>query len=113
MEIEHSQIITPNDQMIAEHVMASLQEAYPNHPWYVYVDSAGGVIQIKHTALSDQKGFVLKLQGMFSASDLKDVAIRAGGEILERYNVSRGRFNAEEIAALPTDFAGRHVADEG
>jgi len=42
---------------------------------------------------------------------MKEV-MKAGGEILERYHLARGRFKEDEYDQLHTDFAGRFNADK-
>jgi hypothetical protein len=51
------------------------------------------------------------LGNVYSASAFKKHVIRAGGEILERYRLSRGRFDEVQLSDLTMDFAGRIKAD--
>lgn len=89
----------------------ALHEAYPGHLWAVTCEGEKGIATVRNLALSGNQGFVLHLAKFFSGSELKRGAIMAGGEVLERYRVSRGRANADEIAALPTGAGGIILGD--
>lgn len=89
----------------------ALHEAYPGHLWAVTCEGEKGIATVRNLALAGSYGFVLHLANFYSGSELKRAAIMAGGEVLERYKVSRGRACADEIASLPTDFAGRILGD--
>jgi hypothetical protein len=53
----------------------------------------------------------MHLDKRYSASDTVRVAKMGAGEILERYNVSRGRINNDRMAEMKMDFAGRVIGD--
>jgi hypothetical protein len=48
---------------------------------------------------------------VYSASSFKKTVLKAGGEILERYRLTRGRFDDVQLSDLTEDFAGRLTAD--
>lgn len=93
------------DIEIAKQMSAVLQQHYPGHSWGVNVNTAGGVATIMNLKLSGQWGFLLHLNA-FSASEYNRRVIMAAGELLEHYNLSRGRFRASEIDALPVNSLG-------
>ncbi len=93
-------------------IAEALNSQYPGHLWAVRVQSQQGIATIHNMALSHTHGYVLKLDRMFSASYLTQRAIQAGGEILERFKVARGRVDDELMDALPKDFAGRVLGDK-
>ena len=62
--------------------------------------------------LSGEWGYRLLLDKNYSVSDLRSRAIKAGGEILERFNVKRGKMNDDHMATMATDFAGRVLGDK-
>lgn len=100
-----------NDVVMARTMAEALHQAYPNHLWAVTCDGALGFADVRNLALSGNWGFRIKLDGFYSASDFKRQVLRAGGEILERYRVSRGVAKQDELAGLSVDFAGNHKAD--
>lgn len=108
---------TGNDQLMAKIMAETLVDAYRAdnagnaHLWAVSFDSGTGLAIIRNLLLSGEYGYVLKIPAIFSASSFIADVKRAGGEILERYNLSRGAFNQAQYAALPMDFAG-HFAFE-
>lgn len=99
------------DMAMAKNVAESLNANYPGHLWAVNCRGDQGIMTVHNLSLSGQWGYTLLLDKSYSASDLNKRAIIAGGEILERYNVSRGRVNHDQLAGLETDFAGRVVGD--
>jgi hypothetical protein len=100
-----------NDYILARDMAEALNAEYPGHLWAVNVDEKNGIADIRNLMLSGQWGFRLKLTKNYSASDFKRRVIMGGGELLERYRVSRGRANDDNLAALPTDFSGRTIGD--
>ena len=94
----------------AKRIAEALHTHYPSHAWGVSVDSHGGIAQIYNLRLSGRWGFIIKLKDLFHDTDMKRV-IRAGGELLERYKMKRGTFDAVAYNELPVDFAGNHIAD--
>lgn len=90
----------------------ALNNAYPGHLWAVRVQSKQGIATIHNMALSDQWGYVIKLDNIYSGSHLIQRSMQGGGEILERFKVARGRVDNELMDALPKDFAGRVLGDK-
>lgn len=80
------------DAWRARRVMAVLQHAYPGHLWAVDHDLKQGVCKISIPILMGICAwwvFNLRTHGELT----KGMVIAAGGEILERYGLSRVRFN--------------------
>lgn len=100
------------DMAMAKDVAEALNEHYPGHLWAVNCRGEAGLMTIHNLMLSGQWGFTLMLDKSYSASDLRQRAIMAGGEILERYRVSRGRINHDQMAEMPVDFAGRVIGGD-
>ncbi|HOX27378.1 MAG TPA: hypothetical protein PLL30_17030 [Candidatus Krumholzibacteria bacterium] len=96
---------------LCKEVAETLFQAYPGHLWAVNPEGNGSIIVVRNVSLTGQWGFVLHVPAIYSASEFKKNVIRAGGEILERYQMSRSQFKAAEYAALKTDFAGRILGD--
>lgn len=102
-----------NDLVMSRHMADALHKHYPEHLWAVCVEGKNGIAKVYHLNTSGQKAYVLKLDPIYSASSFEKDVIRAGGEILERHGLRRGRYNEDHWATLPTDFAGRFMADMG
>jgi hypothetical protein len=95
----------------------ALCSAYPGYRWGIRCQWEQGVIDIFCLDVSGEMGFRLHLLGPkasmanFSASAFRAECIRAGGEILERFNMPRQRFNADRYDNAPVDFAGKMIGD--
>lgn len=106
-ELEPLQVADPLDQQLCEIVGAVLIKHYPLYDWLIEADCRKGFIDIRNVSLDGQLGCRIKMNGPASSSELEKLAMRYGGEILERFNVTRGAMNLQEIDALETDFSGR------
>lgn len=100
-----------NDMLTAKSMAEALHQAYPGHLWAVTCDGKTGMADIRNLGLSGSWGFRLKLKHIYSASEFKRDVLRGGGELLERYRLSRGRLDIDQLSSLSTDFAGRLKAD--
>lgn len=65
----------------------ALGRAYPTVPWHVDVNVEGGIATITCPQISLQFGMVLHLTR--DTAELERGAVRMGGELLERFRVSR------------------------
>lgn len=101
--------IAANEMTTAKDMADILHTAYPGHLWAVNVER--GVADVRNLALSGRWGFRLVLPAVYSASEFKRDVIRAGGEILERYKLRRGRMDWDKYDELKTDVAGNPIAD--
>jgi len=90
-----------------------LYKHYPDHLWAVTVESDQGIATVRNLRLSGNWGFILKLRDVVSHKELKRRVLLAGGELLERYKLSRGKFNVDEYLSLPTNFTGNIIGDKG
>jgi hypothetical protein len=100
-----------HDMILAKEIADTLHSHYPGHLWAINVDGPNGVANIHDLMLSGQWGYRLKLVDIYSASEFRKDVIRAGGEILERFRLSRGQFNESQYTQLATNFAGDFVFD--
>lgn len=103
--------LAANDLIMAKQMAEALHEHYPGHLWAVTCDGQTGMADIRNLALSGTWGFRLRLPANFTASDFKRRVVMGGGELLERYRVSRGRMRPDELAGLQTDFSGNLKVD--
>lgn len=100
-----------NDILTARAMAEALHAAYPGHFWAVACDGKTGFADVRNLALSGNWGFRIKLGGIYSASQFRKDVLRAGGEVLERFSLSRGKLNDDQLSSLPVDFAGRVKGD--
>jgi len=95
-----SQIVTDvdhgQDLILAKDIAETLNEHYPGHLWAVNVNS--GVAIIKNLYISSAWGFVLHYNNIKGdAGYRKKRVIQAGGELLERANMKRGKYEGFEV----------------
>lgn len=90
------------DMNVRQGIAHALLKFYPGHVWAV--DVRHGLADIKNLSLSGEYGFRLDvLAEDFSASALERAVMLAGGELLERYKLDRGRARQHQLAALKYD----------
>ena len=78
----------------AREVAHILSKHYPDHLWMVGW-APGMTLVVKNMAIPGNYGYTIDAAKSFSASDLATLAMRAGGELLERCGFARGRWNGE------------------
>lgn len=100
-----------NDFVMSKNMAEALHLKYPGHLWAVTCEGSNGIATIRNLYLSGNYGVILKLPAIYSASAFEKDVLRAGGEILERYRLKRGRFDEAQYANLPTNFAGNIHCD--
>lgn len=110
IELTSDPNICTNDYVLAKNMADVLNRAYPDHLWGVTCDGLTGIATVRNLRLSGQWGFILKLSEVNSDPTLKCVKL-AGGELLERYRLSRSRFKQDEYEGLHVDHAGRFGFD--
>lgn len=99
MESEGSKI-AKLEMWIAKRVGSALVNKYPRREWGVKVNIPGQMVIVMCPSLSQKNGYHIKMMGM-TVHDLAARAVKAGGEILERYNLSRERrFDPDQIETL-------------
>jgi len=85
---------TGPDDTMAANVARAICEAYPGHPWHVSVRD--GCIIVKHMKVSGKWGQIGHTNDIYSASNLKQIAVRMAGEFLERAGMTRGALSEGE-----------------
>jgi len=80
----------------AKEIGDELYKHYPDHLWVV--QWGGKAFIVKNLSISSFYGFVLP--DTFSATDLTKKAIEAGGELLERAGMKRGRWDGQFAQSL-------------
>lgn len=97
---------TANDEILAKRAADLLNKHYPGHLWAVFVNSEekGGILQIKNFNISYRYGYTLHIANL--DPELKNV-LRAGGELLERAHMKRGKSNGQ-MAKVVEGVAKKH-----
>ena len=101
--------VTAGEQTMAKNISEELMKHYPDHAWGVFVDAQTGMAKIFNLAVSDQWGFYVRMVDI--KSDYSNIA-SYGGEILERYKLTRGRLKEDEFMNLAVDLRGDAIHDE-
>lgn len=85
-----------NDEILAKRSADLLNQHYPGYLWAVNVNATekGGVMFIKNFSVSYRYGYVLHIEKL--DTKLRKV-VTAGGEILERARLNRGKWKEEEL----------------
>lgn len=90
---------------------AALFKANPSRRWYVEVIDHGHIAVIKIPEISMEFGMVVHLTGSIMV-DIKQV-IMAGSELLERFNLTRGRSDNHDLMSLERNHKGVIGAKKG
>ena len=98
------------DMLLSKQIGEALEKHYPGYLWMV--DISGGMVNIHNLALHGQWGFRIKLVDAYHDPGMKKT-IAAGGELLERYNMPRGKFNEDKWRGADRDITGQLVGDNG
>jgi len=97
----------------AARVLKKLNQCYPGHVWRVLWDEDGGMCRIncltvQHPLFTNMLYcYDLKLKRFDTDPDMKCV-MRAGGEILERANLDRHRFQEGVFPTFIEGVAAKH-----
>jgi hypothetical protein len=97
-------------ELLAKTAVAILERHYPDWGWAVRVDDLGGVMEVRSMVIPGKWGFLLKIR---SIDPEGKTIMRAGGELLERYRLRRGRRKPGATQELMRDFKGMAVPDAG
>ncbi len=89
--------LSPLAQNLGKAILSTLETFYPAHIWRVIISERGGVVQVTLPAIPTRQGFILHTNKI--DPEMRSV-MRAGGELLERYAISRNKtINTENVAA--------------
>lgn len=91
---------TAADRQMGAQMASVLMLHYPGHKWTVVVESANGVGYVQNSLLQSNEAWLVKLGDLKNWSDVKKAMVLAGGEILERFGVRRGRADIGELRHL-------------
>jgi hypothetical protein len=84
--------------VIVKRVGDILESNFPGWAWVIAPDERGGIITIRSMRLDARYGYLLHIARIQDDPQLSAV-LRAGGEILERAGMPRGRYTHEAWAA--------------
>ncbi len=80
--------LSPLAQNLGKGILSTLETFYPAHIWRVIISERGGVVQVTLPAIPSKQGFILHTADI--DTEMRSV-MRAGGELLERYAISRDK----------------------
>lgn len=92
---------------LCRHIGTELRKAYPGRNWHVEVDLTGGVAKIRCPNISMKYGYLMKVTD--NTHELTRRAKMAGGEILERFRLSRSRASSGDVFDLKSNIAGESM----
>jgi hypothetical protein len=99
------------ESWIAQQVGEVLEFEYPGREWGVRVNIPGGMVEVFCMALSGTHAYHILLEGR-SMKDLQKRAKMAGGEILERFGVTRGKkYDVDTTETFKRDVKGDAIVD--
>jgi len=104
------QAFKDQDQYWAMRLGKEFVKCYPGHGWEVVVDIKNGICNIFNRHMSPKAGYRWRLQEMNAPSLTRDV-MRIGGEILERFGLSREQFDADAVRIIQAETHGNAKAD--
>lgn len=93
---------------VADYVGPLLANEYPGYRWRVEPDIHNGIVNIRCEHASGIYGYTLKPHLYYSETQWRAAVIKAGGEILERFHLSRKGLSESNYqdAMANRDFAG-------
>jgi len=108
----HSEDTVRIEYWIAKQIGTDLVKAYPNRQWHIDCDARNQVIIISCPSLSKRMGYRLHMK-RDTIADLLPRCRKAAGEILERFNVTRGRIiDPYTLEAMPRDIRDDVIAKD-
>lgn len=111
MESESS-AIAKMEMWIAKNVGTRLVGTYPGRQWAVQANVQGGIVIISCPSLDPEKGYHILLKDK-NIDGICKAAVRAAGEILERFGISRNKkYDSDELEYLARDHKDRVVSTD-
>ena len=84
--------------VLANDISNYLCHHYPGHKWAVAVDTHQGIIKILEPDLQEANlPYIIRQQDVTNYKKLQKMAMKAGGEILERCRISRERQRVSSV----------------
>lgn len=108
---ETDELVAELEYHLAKEIGTAVCKAYPNRGWEVRVSMEARMVILLCPPLSMRKGYHLKMESR-TLLQLCHAAVKAAGEILERYGVSRSpRASRDDERGLPREEARPEEAD--
>lgn len=87
---DHGQVVPASVAVLHDNLRKALVNVYPAFEefWKIRIDTRGGIVQIWNLAISGEYGVVLHIADI--DPEMRKVR-QLAGELLERFNVARGR----------------------
>jgi len=97
------------ENRICSHIGHELVRMYPGWEWWVECKLPTGLIWVRNLTLDGDYAFAIPLTAYLNET-IPKVIMQAGGEILERYNLDRGKrvVSKDEISR---DFTGAAIGE--
>ena len=93
--------------ILVKEIADILTKQYPDYAWAVQPDERGEIINIFNLHCHSSLGYTIRIDDIIHDMRRK-LAYRAGGEILERFRLSR-KMDREEIKHAPRDVHGMMI----
>ena len=93
-------------RILIHNVMLKLCKNFPGYDWLVSASDDTGIIDIYLPEMGGNQAYTLHITKL--DSNLKKV-VNAGGEILERYGLSRTKMREDEMAIIARDVNGTAI----
>lgn len=90
-------------RVLIHNVMKKLAKCFPGYDWLVSADDVAGCIDIYLPEMGGNHAYTLHIAKLDARLDK---VMKAGGEILERHNLSRTKMSHDDMAILERDFKG-------
>ena len=100
-----------HNDSVCRHFGAAVMKAYPGRQWLIEVLDKGYVCYIKIPTISMEFGTAVILHKTLRSDTIN--VVRAAGEVLERFNLTRGRTDNIDIFNLPSNHKGVIGAEKG
>ena len=111
-QILQQQPIPALDAQLAKEILGVLHEQYPGWCWSVDAFPHQNIVVVRNADLGlgfKSWGFVLHKTKLGSWRDIKNSVVLAGGELLERYNVWRGKYDEDKARDKNLMFAAPEI----
>lgn len=115
MSNNHTIVVTPGtgeatleimNMELASVIGEYLHRRYPGYLWRVNAEIDQGIVNILCADVSMSKGCTLFCHQLINQGDAEALVMRAGGELLERAGLHRGRMREQEIVGAKRDLRG-------
>lgn len=104
--IEIEGVVTPNEEALSRRIINSLVRYYPGHQWGVEIK--GGLAIIRNKALVGRWAYNINLLEHGEPGLEREIR-KAGGEMLERFSLRRGRPDPDALRGARYDVRGHMV----